>query len=67
MYQGRDQNLQFDRATMWKMDIGSSYNILKVAEQLAFQRYFNSMNFALLVIDHTKQNGQFNWKVNLFI
>jgi hypothetical protein len=33
MYQ--DQNLQFDRATMWKMDIGSSYNILKVAEQLA--------------------------------
>jgi hypothetical protein len=35
MYQGRDQNLQFDRATMWKMDIGSSYNILKVAEQLA--------------------------------
>jgi hypothetical protein len=32
---------------MWKMDIGSSYNILKGSGTIsAFQRYFNSMNFA---------------------
>jgi hypothetical protein len=51
---------------MWKMDIGSSYNILKVAEQkLRFSDIFNSMNFAG---DRPyKSNGQFNWKVNLFI
>jgi hypothetical protein len=41
----------------------SSYNILKGSGTIStFQRYFNSMNFALLVIDHTKQNGQFNWE-----
>jgi hypothetical protein len=48
MYQGRDQNLQFDRATMWKMDIGSSYNILKGSGTISarFSDIFNSMNFA---------------------
>ncbi|WP_339921151.1 outer membrane beta-barrel family protein [uncultured Flavobacterium sp.] len=64
MYQGRDQNLQFDRATMWKMDIGSSYNILKGSGTISarFSDIFNSMNFAFAGDRPYKANGQFNWE-----
>jgi hypothetical protein len=63
MYQVRDQNLQFDRATMWKMDIGSSYNILKGSGTI-------SARFSDIFIDEFcfagdrpyKANGQFNWE-----
>lgn len=64
MYQGRDQSLQFDRATMWKMDIGSSYNILKGSGTISarFSDIFNSMNFAFAGDRPYKSNGQFNWE-----
>jgi outer membrane receptor protein involved in Fe transport len=64
MYRGRDLSLQFNREAMWKMDIGTSYNILKGSGTISvrFSDIFNSMNFAFAGDRPYKSNGQFNWE-----
>lgn len=64
MYRGRDLSLQFNREAMWKMDIGTSYNILKGSGTISarFSDIFNSMHFAFEGDRPYKSNGQFNWE-----
>ncbi|EIA10480.1 TonB-dependent receptor domain-containing protein [Flavobacterium frigoris] len=64
MYRGRDLSLQFNREAMWKMDVGSSYNILKGSGTISarFSDIFNSMHFAFAGDRPYKSNGQFNWE-----
>lgn len=64
MYRGRDLSLQFQRETMWKMDMGTSYNILKGSGTISarFSDIFNSMHFAFAGDRPYKSNGQFNWE-----
>ncbi|WP_369753225.1 TonB-dependent receptor domain-containing protein [Flavobacterium sp. WC2409] len=64
MYRGRDLSLQFNREAMWKMDVGSSYNILKGSGTISarFSDVFNSMHFAFAGDRPYKSNGQFNWE-----
>jgi outer membrane receptor protein involved in Fe transport len=64
MYRGRDLSLQFQRETMWKMDVGTSYNILKGSGTISarFSDIFNTMHFAFAGDRPYKSNGQFNWE-----
>lgn len=64
MYRGEDLSLQFLREPMWKMDLGSSYNILKGKATISarFSDIFNSMHFAFNGDRPYKANGQFNWE-----
>lgn len=64
MYRGRDLSLQFERGIMWKMDIGTSYNVLKGSGTISarFSDIFNTMHFAFDGDRPHKANGQFNWE-----
>ncbi|MFV5699481.1 TonB-dependent receptor domain-containing protein [Flavobacterium sp. ZT3R17] len=64
MYRGRDLSLQFQRNAMWKMDLGTSYNILKGSGTISarFSDVFNTMHFAFDGDKPYKSNGQFNWE-----
>lgn len=64
MYRGRDLSLQFSREPMWKMDIGTSYNILKGSGTISARvsDIFNTMNFSFEGDRPYKSNGQFNWE-----
>lgn len=64
MYKGRDRSLQFDVANMWKMDVGTSYNILKGNGTISarFSDVFNTMRFAFDNDRPYKSKGQFNWE-----
>jgi outer membrane receptor protein involved in Fe transport len=64
MYRGRDLSLQFNREAMWKMDVGTSYNVLKGSGTISarFSDIFNSMHFAFEGDRPYKSNGQFNWE-----
>jgi outer membrane receptor protein involved in Fe transport len=64
MYRGRDLGLQFERQPMWKIDMGSSYTVLKGSGTITarFSDIFNSMNFAFEGSKPKRQQGQFNWE-----
>lgn len=64
MYRGRDLSLQFDRSPMWKMDIGSSYNVFKGSGTISarFSDIFKTMHFAFDGERPYRTNGQFNWE-----
>jgi outer membrane receptor protein involved in Fe transport len=64
MYRGRDISLQFLSDPMWKMDFGTSYNILKGSGTISarFSDVFNTMHFAFNGDRPYKSNGQFNWE-----
>jgi outer membrane receptor protein involved in Fe transport len=64
MYRGRDLGIQFLRKPMWKIDLGSSYTILKGSGTVTarFSDIFNTMNFAFEGSKPKQQNGQFNWE-----
>jgi outer membrane receptor protein involved in Fe transport len=64
MYRGRDISLQFLREPMWKMDFGTSYNVLKGSGTISarFSDIFNTMNFAFNGDRPYRSNGQFNWE-----
>lgn len=64
MYRGRERSIQFDVANMWKMDIGTSYTILKGNGTVSarFSDIFNTMRFAFDNDKPYKTNGQFNWE-----
>ncbi|MBG6110644.1 outer membrane receptor protein involved in Fe transport [Flavobacterium sp. CG_9.10] len=64
MYRGRDLGLQFERKPMWKIDMGSSYTVLKGSGTITvrFSDIFNTMNFAFEGSKPKRQQGQFNWE-----
>ena len=64
MYRGRDLSLQFQRNPMWKMDIGTSYNILKGSGTISarFSDIFKTMHFSFEGDRPYKSNGEFNWE-----
>ncbi|TRX39217.1 TonB-dependent receptor domain-containing protein [Flavobacterium restrictum] len=64
MYRGQDLGLQFLRKPMWKIDLGSSYTVLKGSGTITarFSDVFNSMHFAFNGSKPKQQNGQFNWE-----
>ena len=64
MYRGRDLGLQFLRQPMWKIDLGSSYTILKGSGTITarFSDIFKTMHFAFDGDRPKKQEGQFNWE-----
>lgn len=64
MYRGRERSIQFNVANMWKMDIGTSYTVLKGNGTVSarFSDVFNTMRFAFNNDKPYKTNGQFNWE-----
>ncbi|NRT15200.1 outer membrane receptor protein involved in Fe transport [Flavobacterium sp. 28A] len=64
MYRGRERSIQFNVAKMWKMDIGTSYTVLKGNGTVSarFSDVFNTMRFAFNNDKPYKTNGQFNWE-----
>ncbi|NRS89466.1 outer membrane receptor protein involved in Fe transport [Flavobacterium sp. 7E] len=64
MYRGRERSIQFNIANMWKMDIGTSYTVLKGNGTVSarFSDVFNTMRFAFNNDKPYKTNGQFNWE-----
>lgn len=61
MYRGRDLGLQFVREPIWKMDFGTSYNILKGSGTISarFSDIFNTMQFAFNGERPYRANGHF--------
>lgn len=64
MYRGRDLGIQMLRQPMWKMDLGTSYTVLKGSGTITarFSDVFNTMHFAFEGTKPKKLEGQFNWE-----
>jgi outer membrane receptor protein involved in Fe transport len=64
MYRGQEQGLQFLRKSMYKTDIGASYNILKGKGTISARAsdIFNTMNFSFDGDLPYKQDGAFYWE-----
>lgn len=68
MYRGKDLGLQFERKPMYKMDIGSTYTILKGKGSITARvnDVFNTMNFAFNGSIPYRQTGAFYWESQTF-
>jgi outer membrane receptor protein involved in Fe transport len=68
MYRGRDNGLQYVRKEMYKMDVGSSYNILKGKGTITvrYNDIFENMRFAFDGSIPYKQQGAFYWESQTF-
>ncbi|WP_396195580.1 TonB-dependent receptor domain-containing protein [Flavobacterium sp.] len=68
MYRGRDLGLQFEREPMYRMDIGSTYTILKGKGSITarFNDIFETMNFAFDGNIPYRQTGAFFWESQTF-
>lgn len=68
MYRGRDLGLQFEREPMYRMDIGSTYTILKGKGSITarFNDVFETMNFAFDGNIPYRQTGAFFWESQTF-
>jgi outer membrane receptor protein involved in Fe transport len=64
MYRGAEQGLQFMRNPMYRMDLGSSYNVLKGKGTLSARvsDIFNTMKFSFDGDLPYNQQGSFNWE-----
>ncbi|WP_264522232.1 outer membrane beta-barrel family protein [Flavobacterium sp. N1994] len=64
MYRGQEQGLQFLRKSMYKTDLGASYNILKGQGTISARAsdIFNTMNFSFDGTLPYKQEGAFYWE-----
>ena len=64
MYRGQEQGLQFLRNPMYRMDIGSSYNVLKGKGTLSVRAsdIFDTMRFSFDGDLPYVQDGSFNWE-----
>ena len=64
MYRGRDLGLQFERKPMYRMDIGTSYTILKGKGTITarYNDIFKTMQFAFDGNIPYRQEGAFNWE-----
>ena len=68
MYRGKDLGLQFVRNPMYKVDLGSTYTILKGKGSITARvnDIFNTMNFAFEGSIPYKQEGAFYWESRTF-
>ena len=68
MYRGRDRGLQYDRKEMYKMDIGTTYNILKGKGTITarYNDVFENMRFAFDGNIPFRQQGAFYWESQTF-
>ena len=68
MYRGADLGLQFERKPMYRMDLGTSYNILKGKGTITarFNDMFQTMRFAFDGSIPYQQVGEFNWESRSF-
>lgn len=68
MYRGRDLGLQFDRSPMYRVDVGSTYTILKGKGSITarFNDVFDTMNFAFDGNIPYRQKGAFYWESQTF-
>lgn len=68
MYRGKDLGLQFERKPMYKMDIGSTYTILKGKGSITARvnDVFETMNFAFDGNIPYRQTGAFYWESQTF-
>lgn len=64
MINAPENGIQFERKTMWMLNIGSSYTILdgKGTISLRVNDIFNGMRFKFDSIEPYEQNGQFKWE-----
>lgn len=64
MYRGRDLNLQFQRNAMYKMDLGSTYTILKGKGSITarLNDVFDTMFFSFNGNIPYEQNGAYYWE-----
>lgn len=64
MYRGRDLGLQFITQPMWKVDLGSSYTVLKGNGTITarFSDVFNTKHFSFDGDKPKKEYGKFNWE-----
>ncbi|RKS03670.1 TonB-dependent receptor domain-containing protein [Flavobacterium sp. 102] len=68
MYRGKDLGLQFERKPMYKMDIGSTYTILKGKGSITARvnDVFETMHFAFDGSIPYRQVGAFYWESQTF-
>ncbi|MBF6641115.1 TonB-dependent receptor [Flavobacterium sp. J49] len=68
MYRGEDLGLQFERKPMYKMDIGSTYTVLKGKGSITarFNDVFETMHFAFDGNIPYRQTGAFYWESQTF-
>lgn len=68
MYRGKDLGLQFERKPMYKMDIGSTYTILKGKGSITarLNDVFETMNFSFDGSIPYRQRGAFYWESQTF-
>ena len=64
MINAPENGIQFERKTMWMLNIGSSYSILdgKGTISLRVNDIFNGMRFKFDSLEPYEQNGQFKWE-----
>jgi outer membrane receptor protein involved in Fe transport len=64
MYRGKDKGLQYDRKSMYKMDFGATYNILKGKGTITarYNDVFENMRFAFDGNIPFRQQGAFYWE-----
>lgn len=64
MYRGKDLGLQLLGKPMWKMDLGSSLNVLKGngTISLKYSDIFKTMRYRFTAEIPKEQYGQFNWE-----
>ena len=64
MYRGRDLSLQFERLPMYRMDLGTSYNVLKGKGTFTarFNDVFKTMRFEFDGNIPFRQQGAFYWE-----
>ncbi|MGY6648797.1 TonB-dependent receptor domain-containing protein [Wenyingzhuangia sp. IMCC45574] len=64
MYRGKDKNVQFERKTMFMMNLGASYKVLndKGTITLGASDIFNVFRAKFNIVNPYPQQGQFNWE-----
>lgn len=64
MINAPEKGIQFERKTMWMLNIGSSYTVLdgKATISLRVNDIFNGMRFKFDSFEPYEQNGQFKWE-----
>ncbi|MDI9257394.1 TonB-dependent receptor domain-containing protein [Flavobacterium sedimenticola] len=68
MYRGKDLGLQFERKPMYRMDVGSTYTILKGKGSITARMndVFETMNFSFDGSIPYRQTGAFYWESQTF-
>lgn len=68
MYRGKDLGLQFERKPMYRMDVGSTYTILKGKGSITARMndVFETMNFSFDGSIPYRQRGAFYWESQTF-